>query len=417
MHSSRNIAGRIWRGTTWRAVTALLVAGTLALTAAGCSGDDGATWQGGGTGGGGSKADTKAEGPQLGATVTSPPADATNVQPLSKIAFTTQEAKGGATVKLTDAKGTTIEGSMSSDGKSWVPGEALKWGTTYTAAVTVTGADGKTATSTSSFTVMAKPDKLVQVSSQLPDDAVVGVAMPLIIRFGRSVPESLRDNVQRRMTVTATPAQEGIWHWVSGSEVHYRSKAYWKANSKISVNVAARGVPMGSGWYGRADLSLRVKIGAAVVLTVDNRTKKMTVRRNGKVLKTIPVSLGKRSTPSSSGTMVIMEKLRKTVFDTMDELGPEEGYRTKIDYAQRLTWGGEFIHAAPWSVGDQGHRNVSHGCVNVSQGNAAWLFGITKMGDPVTVKGTEVKLRSGNGWTDWNMSWTEYVKGSALPYE
>ena len=101
----------------------------------------------------------------------------------------------------------------------------------------------------------------------------------------------------------------------------------------------------------------------------------------------------------------------------MEELGPEEGYRTEIDYAQRLTWGGEFIHAAPWSEGVQGRTNVSHGCVNVSMKEGNWLFANTRIGDPITVKGTERKLQNGNGWTDWNMSWDEYVKGSALPYE
>lgn len=166
-----------------------------------------------------------------------------------------------------------------------------------------------------------------------------------------------------------------------------------------------------------APTSVDVKIGAAVVMTVDNKTKRMTVTRNGSVIKTIPVSLGKKSTPSSSGTMVVIEKLRKTVFDTFEELGPEEGYRTKIDFAQRLTWGGEFIHAAPWSEGQQGSVNVSHGCVNVSMANGDWLFKNTQIGDPITVKGTERKLQNGNGWTDWNMSWDEYVKGGALPYE
>jgi hypothetical protein len=113
--------------------------------------------------------------------------------------------------------------------------------------------------------------------------------------------------------------------------------------------------------------------------------------------------------------MVVMDKQESTVFDTFAELGPTEGYRTEIDYAQRLTWGGEYIHAAPWSVGAQGRRNVSHGCVNVSTANAQWLFSRTKIGDPVTVRGTERKLEPGNGWTAWNMSWEEFVKGSALP--
>jgi len=112
-----------------------------------------------------------------------------------------------------------------------------------------------------------------------------------------------------------------------------------------------------------------------------------------------------------------MEKLRKTVFDTMTNPNPADRYKIDIEFAQRLTWSGQYIHAAPWSEDSQGHVNVSHGCVNVSQNNAAWLFEITKIGDPVTVKGTEEKLQYGNGWTDWSLSWEQYIKGSAIPYE
>jgi lipoprotein-anchoring transpeptidase ErfK/SrfK len=392
-----------------------VLAGALAVTA-GCSGDgDTPAWKGGGVGGGDNNQEAEPQEPEVAATITEPAADATGVKPLTRITFTTQDGTGAASLELKDAKGNPIEGELASDGKTWVPEEALKWGTRYTATVTVDGAGDKTATTSSSFTVMAKPEKLVRVNSQLGDDSVVGVGMPLIIRFGRSVPKSLRDDVQRRMSVTSTPKQVGSWHWFSGTEVHYRPKSYWKANTNLFVKVATRGVPMGSGWFGRSDLTVRAKVGSAVVMTVDNRTKRMTVKRDGKVLRTIPISLGKPTTPSSSGTMIVMEKLRKTVFDTLEELGPEEGYRIDIEYAQRLTWGGEFIHSAPWSVGSQGRRNVSHGCVNMSPANAAWLFGVTKMGDPITVKGTERKLSYGNGWTDWNMSWSQYQKGSALP--
>jgi hypothetical protein len=108
-----------------------------------------------------------------------------------------------------------------------------------------------------------------------------------------------------------------------------------------------------------------------------------------------------------------MSKIRKTIFDTRRE-GPH-GYRIPISYAQRITWGGEFIHAAPWSVGDQGRRNVSHGCVNVSWDNAAWLFDVTHIGDPVIVHGTEVHVKPGNGWTAWDQTWDDFIRGSALP--
>ncbi|MGV9211593.1 Ig-like domain-containing protein [Micromonospora sp. RB23] len=391
-----------------RALAAGLLAVALAFTSA-CTDSDGgkpSSWQGG--------AETPA--PKASATISEPAADAKDVPASTGITFTAKDAQETA-VELKDAAGKAVEGKLAADGKSWLPSGALEYGTSYTATVTATGDDGRPATATSTFTTMAKPGKQIRVSSFLGDNQQVGVGMPLIVKFSRDIPEDYRDDVQRRMTVTSTPAQEGIWHWVSPTEIRYRPKEFWKANSKVSYRVQAGGLPMGDGYYGRADLSVDIKIGPKLIMTVDNKTKRMTVTRDGKVIKTIPVSLGKKSTPSSSGTMVVIEKLRKTVFDTFEELGPEDGYRTKIDFAQRLTWGGEFIHAAPWSEGQQGSVNVSHGCVNVSMANGDWLFKNTEVGDPITVKGTERKLQNGNGWTDWNMSWDEYVKGSALPYD
>lgn len=398
------------RGRRRRGFAAAVLAVTLALASA-CT--DGG---GGKPSGGWQNGDDQPAAPKAAATIVEPKADAKDVPASTGITFTATEAEQ-TSVELKDSAGGAVEGELAADGKSWLPAGALKYGETYTATVTATGDDGRPATATSTFTTMAKPGKQVRISSFLGDDQVVGVGMPLIVKFSRAVPEDYRDDVQSRMTVTSVPAQEGIWHWVSPTEIRYRPKEFWKANSTVSYRVQAGGLPLGDGWYGRADLSVGIKVGPAVVMTVDNKTKRMTVTKDGSVIKTIPVSLGKKSTPSSSGTMVVIEKLRKTVFDTFEELGPEEGYRTKIDYAQRLTWGGEFIHAAPWSEGQQGRVNVSHGCVNVSMANGAWLFANTRVGDPITVKGTERKLQNGNGWTDWNMSWEQYVKGSALPYE
>jgi lipoprotein-anchoring transpeptidase ErfK/SrfK len=389
-----------------RAWIAAALAGALAFTTA-CSGDDEKGSWNGGKGDGGAK---------IAATIASPAADATDVPASTDIAFTTENAND-ATVELKDAAGEVVEGALQSDGKSWLSTGALDYGTKYTATVTATGADGKKATATNTFTTMAKPSQQVRVTSFLADNQTVGVGMPLIVRFGRAIPESYRDDVQRRMTVQSSAGQEGIWHWISATEIHYRPKEFWQANSTVKYKLQTGGLPMGDGWYGRTDLTVDIKIGPSFIMTVDNKTKRMTVTQDGKVTKTIPVSLGKKSTPSSSGTMVVIEKKRKTVFDTLEELGPEEGYRTDIEYAQRLTWGGEFIHAAPWSEGVQGRTNVSHGCVNVSMAMGAWLFSQTRIGDPITVKGTERKLQNGNGWTDWNMSWEEYVKGSAIPYE
>ncbi|MEU4694239.1 Ig-like domain-containing protein [Actinoplanes sp. NPDC023714] len=409
--------GRNRPGRRWRAAVVTVLAGTLLLTAACSSGGDSPSWQGGGTTDGGSAAPPAAEAPSPEPTlstvaVTSPAVDATDVEAWSDVKYNSEDPDN-TTVKVTDPKGDEVKGTVDKDDNVWKPSESLEWGTKYTVTLSTPEAEGKNNTVSSTFTTMKKPANLVRVTSFLGDNQTVGVGMPLIMKFGRAIPEKYRAEVERRMVVTATPAQEGTWRWISSTEVHFRPKNYWKAGSKIFYKVQLKGVKLGDGWYGRSDLTVDMKVGRSLIMTVDNKSKKMTVKQDGKVIKTLPVSLGKPKTPSSSGTMVVMEKKAHTVFDTTDTDG-EDGYRTDIDWAQRITYSGQFIHAAPWSEGQQGRRNVSHGCVNVSEAMGKWLFDRTMMGDVITVSGTEDKLKNGNGWTDWNMSYAEYKKGSYL---
>jgi lipoprotein-anchoring transpeptidase ErfK/SrfK len=319
-------------------------------------------------------------------------------------------------VVLKDAAGKTVAGDLREDKSSWVPRTPLKYDTKYTATVTARNDAGQTDSKTTSFTTMGQPGNQIGSGMYLFDGRTYGVAMPVVVEFVPGIPKKDRAAVQRRMFVTSSPSQPGAWHWTdSGTQAFYRAREYWQPGTTLTVRVALEGIPLSNGKYGNEDRRVTAKIGDKLVMRVDNKTKKMQVFEGDRLVKTFPVSLGKASTPSSSGTMVVMDKLESTIFDTFAELGPSEGYRTEIDMAQRLTWGGEFIHSAPWSVGDQGVRNVSHGCVNLSPANANWLFSKTKIGDPITVRGTERRLEDGNGWTAWNMSWEDFIKGSALP--
>lgn len=397
----------------WRMVTAALATGVV-LLGAGC-GSDKPSWRGGSGGAAADSADSSS--PRTTAStvaVIQPAAGAKGVVAATDIRYSSEDPQN-TTVEVKDASGNEVEGTLDKDATTFRPAAALTYGRTYTVTVHGTAKAGKSGTASSTFTVMDQPAKLVRVSSFLGDGQTVGVAMPLIVKFGRSVPAESRAAVERRMTVTASPVQEGTWAWISPTEVHYRPKVYWTAGTTIKYTVKLAGVPMGDGWYGRSDLSVDVKVGRSFVMTVSNKTKQMTVTQDGKVINTIPVSLGKPSTPSSSGTMVVIEKQLHTVFDTTNELPKGEGYKVDIDYAQRITWSGQFIHAAPWSEGVQGKTNVSHGCVNVSEKMGNWLFSRTMMGDPITVSGTGSPLKNGNGWTDWNVSYDTFKKGSALP--
>ncbi|MGC4768698.1 Ig-like domain-containing protein [Micromonospora sp. DT44] len=345
------------------------------------------------------------------------PADGTKNKPVST-EISAKLPSGGkvSAVTLTAAGGATVEGKLRADGSAWVPSAPLKWGTKYTATVTASTPDGTSSQGTSSFTTMAKPKSTIGSGLYLFDDKSYGIAMPVVTEFHPGIPKKDRAAVQKRMFVKTDPPQPGAWHWVdNGTQAYYRAPEYWKPGTTISVRIALAGVPLSNGRYGDIDRKATAKIGRSLVMKVDNATKKMSVYENGALTRTIPVSLGKKSTPSSSGTMVVMEKKEATVFDTRDDPDPANRYVTDIQFAQRLTWGGEYIHAAPWSEHVQGRQNVSHGCVNVSTANAKWLFEKTRIGDPITIKGTERKIAAGNGWTAWSLSWSEFIKGSALP--
>ncbi len=356
--------------------------------------------------------------PKAKASVTTPADGATDVIAAAEIVYTSTDATK-TTLELTDAEGKPVTGKMHPDGKGWMPDKMLAYGATYTATVSATGDDGKTVTAKSKFTTMAQPSNEVRVTSFVSDNMDIGTAMPLIFQLTRDIPQGARAALQRRMIVTTTPAVEGVWNWYSPKELHWRPKDFWQAGTKIFVDARVGGVPCGDGHFGKRNLTLSLTTGRQLIMTVDDRSspKVMVVTVNGQEVKRIPVSLGKPEWQSSSGVMVIIEKKAKDTFDTRNDPNAREKYVADVEYAQRITWSGEHIHAAPWSVQHQGVRNVSHGCINMSTANAKWLFEQTRVGDPVITSNTGATLKYGDGWTDWSKSFEEYAKGSAIPYE
>lgn len=386
-----------------RALSLVLVP-ALALGLTACGDDDSAAPDGGGA----------AEAPSSAAApLTVTPADReTNVPVSAEIGL----ADGGALteVALTDGAGAAVEGALRADGSTFVPADPLSYDTTYT--VRATAGDRS---STSTFTTMSRPGNRMDAQIFMADGKTYGQAMPIVVEFGQGgVKEADRAAVERRLFVRSDPPQEGVWHWDSAIQVEYRPEKYWQPGTKLTIRLGLGGLPVGDGRYGKVDVDLTASIDTKRrEIQVDNASKKLTAVEDGKTLQTYPVSLGKTSAPSFSGTMVIVERLEKTTFDSSTYGVPAsspDGYRTDVQYAERLTWSGQFIHAAPWSDGDQGRRNVSHGCVNVSDSAGKWIFEWTRVGDPVVIKGTEERLPVGDGWTAWNMSWEDFKAGSAL---
>jgi lipoprotein-anchoring transpeptidase ErfK/SrfK len=224
-----------------------------------------------------------------------------------------------------------------------------------------------------------------------PNGATVGVGKPIVINF--AVPIGDRALAQSAVHISSTPAVPGHFYWMNNSQVRWRPESLWPANT--TVNIDAAGV-----------LS-SFKAGDALVATIDDTTHQMTVTRNGKVEKTIPVSMGmagpKTATPN--GTYYVSEKFPMIVMDSSTYGVPVDsamGYKVKVNDAVRISNTGIFVHSAPWSVSDQGKRNVSHGCINISPDNAKWFMATFNRGDPVVIKNTAGGTYNQNdGYDDW----------------
>ncbi|KXP15012.1 L,D-transpeptidase [Tsukamurella pseudospumae] len=127
------------------------------------------------------------------------------------------------------------------------------------------------------------------------------------------------------------------------------------------------------------------------VALADDNTKQITVWHNGEVVKTMPTSMGTDKHPTPNGTYYTMEKLRDMYMDSSTYGVPvdsPEGYRTYVEYATRMSWSGIFVHAAPWSVNQQGVSNASHGCLNVSTANGKYFYDNFPIGSPIVVRNT-----------------------------
>jgi lipoprotein-anchoring transpeptidase ErfK/SrfK len=319
-----------------------------------------------------------------------------------------------ADVTLTDAAGHAVAGALRPDNSTWVPATALHFGTRYTGTITAVGAGGTQKTVTTSFRTMVKPStRPISTSVNVADKATYGVAMPIVVTFGTSIPTQDRAAIERRLFVQSDPVQRGIWSWLSATQVAYRPQSYWQTGTSATLNTQIAGTPVGNRLIGD-DHTATFTIGKDLEYAANAKTHMMTITSDGNVIHTYPISTGKPSTPSWSGHFVIMEKDYYTVFNTIGI--PGENYITPVHYAERLTLSGTFFHSAPWSVGAQGHTNVSHGCVNLAPANAAWIYRNGQIGDPVSITGTPIHAAAGNGWTMWDMSWADFVKGSAVGF-
>ncbi|WP_369247246.1 Ig-like domain-containing protein [Streptomyces sp. R41] len=356
----------------------------------------------------------------------------------AKIVISAKDGSTGASInatgvkvsdgRLTDLKmtvsgtGTAVPGAISANGSSWKPKEQLERGTKYQISVTAKDANGRTSAANSIFTTVSSSNSFI--GTYTPDNgATVGVGMPVSFNFDKAISD--KKAVQSHITVSSSSGQQVVGHWFGADRLDFRPEEYWKAGSKVTMKIDLDGVEGANGVFGVQKKTVTFTIGRSQVSTVDVNTQTMTVVRDGKTLKTVPISAGSPQHTTYNGQMVISEKFVQTRMN-----GSTVGYGGEYDipdvpHAMRLTSSGTFIHGNYWyNKGNPpfGRQGTSHGCVGLADAQGAqgdttakWFYDNSLIGDVVTVKNSPDKTVSpDNGLNGWNMSWSAWTAGSAV---
>jgi lipoprotein-anchoring transpeptidase ErfK/SrfK len=319
-------------------------------------------------------------------------------------------------VALTNAAGKVVAGSLNRDRTVYTITEPLGYDATYTWSGSVVGHDGKAAPVTGKLTTVT-PTKQIDGGFQLGDGQTVGVAAPIIIQFDAPIADKAA--VERALTVTTEPPVEGSWAWLpdeaQGARVHWRTREYYPAGTKVNVNAKLYGLAFGDGAYGKQDFSLAFQVGRRQVVKAEVSSHRIQVVRDEGVIMDFPCSYGEADKPRNvtrNGIHVVTEKYADFYMSN-----PAGGYTNAHErWAVRISNNGEFIHANPMSAGAQGNTNVTNGCINLSTSDAQQYYGSALYGDPVEVTGSSIQLSYSDGdiW-DWAVDWDTWVSMSALP--
>ncbi|MFJ3800504.1 Ig-like domain-containing protein [Streptomyces sp. NPDC090088] len=356
----------------------------------------------------------------------------------AKIVISAKDGSTGASInttgvqvsdgKLTDVKmtvsgsGQAVEGTVSADGSVWKPKEQLERGTKYEISATAKDSKGLTAAANSIFTTVNSANSYI--GTYTPDNGTtVGVGMPVSFNFDKVITD--KKAVQSHITVTSSSGQQVVGHWFGAQRLDFRPQDYWKAGSKVTMKIDLDGVEGANGVYGVQKKTVSFTVGRSQVSTVDANTQTMTVVRDGKVLKSVPVSTGSPQHTTYNGQMVISEKFTQTRMNSQTVgLGGEYDI-PDVPHAMRLTTSGTFIHGNYWynkSNPPFGQQGTSHGCVGMAdvqgaQGDttAKWFYDNSLIGDVVIVKNSPDKtVQPDNGLNGWNLSWSDWTAGSAV---
>jgi lipoprotein-anchoring transpeptidase ErfK/SrfK len=305
-----------------------------------------------------------------------------------------------------------VRGSITPNG-TWHSADPLATGTSYTVTATAIGANQKKLTTSTRFQTFT-PQRTFQatitalgtnqnISSEIAAQQY-GVGIPITIMFSR--PITNKAAVERAVQLRTSKPVVGAWFWQDDKTVIFRPRQYWPQYTTVTVDGNFSGVQAAPGVYGNQDVHLSLSIGPSLIVVSSTRTHYMKVYYENRLFGRWPISTGRPGDDTPDGTYL-------TTFKNNPQLMTGPGYSLEVPWSVDVTYSGDFIHDAYWSVGEQGSTNVSHGCINTSPAHAETYYKMAEPGDPVTITGSPRAGTPGNGWTEWFMSWSQWLSGSA----
>jgi lipoprotein-anchoring transpeptidase ErfK/SrfK len=305
-------------------------------------------------------------------------------------------------VSVRTARG-TVSGTMSNGGTVWHSTWALGVARSYTVTATASSG-GRVVTATSAFRTL-RPSQTFRTEIFEGYRQTYGVGMPVILTFSQPITDKAA--VERALQLRTSTPVVGAWYWDGNQTVDFRPRNYWPAGTTVSFTGHLNGVQGAPGVYGTHTLTQTFHIGASLIAIANTRAHYTKIYYNGKLRYNWPISTGRPGDNTPDGSYLTIEK-----HNPVQMTGP--GYSLSVPWSVRFTFSGDYYHDAYWSVSEQGFENVSHGCVNLSPADAETYYKLAVPGDPITVRGSPKGGTWNNGWTEWFLSWRQYLRGSAL---
>jgi lipoprotein-anchoring transpeptidase ErfK/SrfK len=356
-------------------------------------------------GGGNASATAPAKPPGPAVTIT-PASGANAADPSTGITVTTNGTLKNVSVHT---PGDPVTGSYSSGHTAWHSTWTLDVSQSYTVTATAAAANGTTTTRTSTFRTLT-PASAFTAEIVEGQGQSYGVGMPIILYFDHNITNKAA--VEKALQIKTSKPVIGAWYWdqpcgMAADCLYFRPRDYWPAGTTVSFTGHLDGVEGAPGVYGFHTLTQSFHIGQSLIAVGNTKTHHTQIYVDGKLTYDWPISSGRPGDDTPDGSYLTIEKENPVLMS-----GP--GYSLEVPYSVRFTFSGDYYHDAYWSVGEQGFENVSHGCVNLSPADAQIYYNMAVPGDPITIKGSPKGGTWDNGYTEWFLSWSQYLKGSAL---